>query len=254
MKRIATVFTALALSFITLAFTSTTAIAQTDGQAVTQVVTQSAYIDVSGNGEVEAFPDYLTLSIELQDTNMDVSVAKDKVDEAFAQISTIAKKLGIKKDDIESVLIRTTPQWQYNRNSERTLLGYQVTRPVTLNLRNLKVYGELLETLVTDEIFRITSTQLKFDEPEVHQSKARRLALLNAKAKAEEMAATLDQKITGVLWIQEQGRNSPRPMAMESYSMVRSASLKQADTGSEMQIQEQTISQQVQVRFSIIPD
>lgn len=247
MKRIATVFTALALSFSTLAFTSTAAIAQTDGQ----VVTQSAYIDVSGNGEVEAFPDYLTLSIELQDTNMDVSVAKDKVDKAFAQISTIAKKLSIKKDDIESVLISTTPQWQYNRNSERTLLGYQVTRPVTLNLRNLKVYGELLEALVTDEIFRITSTQLKFNEPEVHQSKARRLALLNAKAKAEEMAATLDQKITGVLWIQEQGRNSPRPMAMESYSMVRSASLKQADTGSEMQIQEQAITEQVQVRFAI---
>jgi uncharacterized protein YggE len=250
MKRIATVFTALALSFSTLAFTSTTALAQAD----TNNVAQAAYIDVSGKGEVDAYPDYLTLSIELQDTNMEVSAAKDKVDEAFVQISAIAKKLGIKKDDVESVLIRTTPQWQYNRNSERTLLGYQVTRPVTLNLRNLNVYGELLEMLVTDEIFRINATQLKFNDPEVHQSKARRLALLNAKAKAEVMAATLGQKISGVLWIQEQNLNSPRPMMMESYSMARSASLKSADTGSEMQIQEQTISQQVQVRFSIIPD
>ncbi len=109
----------------------------------------------------------------------------------------------------------------------------------------------MLESLLTDERFRVSSTQLKFNDPEKYQTKARRLALLNAKEKASEMSAVLDQKISGVLWIQETGNRMHQPvMMMESASMMRS----KADTGSEMQIQEQTISQQVQVRFSIIPD
>ncbi len=85
MKRIATVFTALALSFSTLALTSTAAIAQADVKA--------AYIDVSGQGEIEAYPDYLTISVELSATDKDVAIAKNLVDEAFAQITTIAKNL-----------------------------------------------------------------------------------------------------------------------------------------------------------------
>jgi uncharacterized protein YggE len=243
MKRIATVFTALALSFSTLALTSTAAIAQADVQA--------AYIDVSGHGEIEAYPDYLTISVELSATDKDVATAKNLVDEAFAQITTIAKNLRIERKDVESVLINNYPQWQYLKNGKRELIGHRVTRPVTINLRNLDNYGKLLESLLTDERFRVSSTQLKFNDPEKYQTKARRLALLNAKEKASEMSAVLDQKISGVLWIQETGNRIHQPvMMMESASMMRS----KADTGSEMQIQEQTISQQVQVRFSIIPD
>ena len=66
------------------------------------------------------------------------------------------------------------------------------------------------------------------------------------------MAATLGQKVTGVLWIQEQAAHFPQPvMMMESAPMMRSA---KADSGSGMKIQEQTISQQVQVRFEMEED
>ena len=78
MKRIATVFTALALSFSTLALTSTAAIAQADVQA--------AYIDVSGHGEIEAYPDYLTISVELSATDKDVAIAKNLVEIGRAHV------------------------------------------------------------------------------------------------------------------------------------------------------------------------
>jgi len=214
----------------------------------------TAYIDVRGTGEMEVYPDFLTLSIELSATENNVSAAKDRVDEAFAQLTDIASAQGIAEDDIESIRISNYPQWEYRGNGNRELIGHRVIRPVTLTLRDTQNYGPLLENLLTDERFRVQNTSLGFDKPEAHESKARRLALLDAKAKAEEMASTLGQKLTGVLWIQEQAAHFPQPMVameMAASPMMRSA---KADSGSGMKIQEQTVSQQVQVRFAMEED
>ena len=215
-------------------------------------LSDSAYIDVSGQGELDVYPDFLTLSVELSATEKDVVRAKNKVDDAFAQLSEVAESHGIAEDDIESVRISNYPQWEYQGNGKRELIGHRVIRPVTITLRTLDKYGPFLEEVLIDERYRIQNTSLGFDKPAEHESKARRLALLDAKAKAEEMAATLGQKVTGVLWIQEQAAQFPQPvMMMESAPMMRSA---KADSGSGMKIQEQTISQQVQVRFEMEAD
>lgn len=215
-------------------------------------LSDSAYIDVSGQGELDVYPDFLTLSVELSATEKDVVRAKNKVDDAFAQLSKVAEEHGIAEDDIESVRISNYPQWEYQGNGKRELIGHRVIRPVTITLRTLDKYGPFLEEVLIDERYRIQNTSLGFDKPAEHESKARRLALLDAKAKAEEMAATLGQKVTGVLWIQEQAAHFPQPvMMMESAPMMRSAKV---DSGSSMKIQEQTISQQVQVRFEMEED
>ena len=215
-------------------------------------LSDSAYIDVSGQGKLDVYPDFLTLSVELSAIEKDVVRAKNKVDDAFAQLSDVAEKHGIAEDDIESVRISNYPQWEYQGNGKRQLIGHRVIRPVTITLRSLEKYGPFLEEVLIDERYRIQNTSLGFDKPAEHESKARRLALLDAKAKAEEMAATLGQKITGVIWIQEQAAHFPQPvMMLESAPMMRSA---KADSGSGMKIQEQTISQQVQVRFEMDED
>jgi len=212
----------------------------------------TAYIDVTGSGDIRAWPDYLVLNLELADTEVALNDAKDSVDEAFAVLTRIARRLDIESDDIESIMINNYPQYSYPKNGERQLTGHRVVRPVTLNLRELSDYGELLEALFDDERFRVTGTQVRFNEPEAHRSKARRIALLQARTKAENMAETLGQKVTGVLAIHEQGSRPAHPeVMMASPMMLRSA---EADNGSAMQIQKQTIEQQVQVRFSIEED
>jgi len=241
MKRIPQLLTALLLSIV-----SVFALADSHSQA------SQAYIDVSGQGEIEAFPDYLTLTIELSATADSVSKAKDETDKAFARISQIARQFKIDKKDIESVRISNYPQWQYLRDGKREFMGHKVVRPVTVKLRKTDNYGRLLEDLMDDDHLTVNSTQLGFDAPEIHQSKARRIALLSARSKAEEMAAVLDQKVTGVLWIQEQGGSFPHPVMMMKNAPMLARSM-EADTGSEMQIQDQTITQSVQVRFQIAP-
>ncbi|MDF1763711.1 MAG: SIMPL domain-containing protein [Oleibacter sp.] len=233
----------LHILFISLCLTSASAMAS---EAI------NAYVEVSGYGEIEAMPDYLTLSVELSDVQKDVEAAKDRVDLAYADLTKAAKKLGIAAKDIESFRVNNYPQWNYLPNNKREFIGHRVTRSVTLNLRDITRYGALLEALMKDERVQVSGTQLKFNDLEALQNKAQKLALLNAREKAKFMAETLDQAVDGVVFIQEQGNYSPQPrmVMMEAQSMRAKSS---ADAGSEMSVQEQTIERQVQVRFSITP-
>lgn len=215
---------------------------------------EAPYINVTGYGEVTAYPDYLTLSIQLTATEEKVVDAKNKVDRAFNALTQAAYKMGVKKKDIESVTINNYPQWNYNNSSsKRRIVGYRVERPVTINLRTLDDYGQFLEKALIDDGVQINNTQLKFSNMKILQAKARELALKDAKQKAEDMAKVLGQEVTGVLYIQEQGNYRPQPIYMQQARMT-SASVEMADSiGSEMQIQDQRIQQQVQVRFKIAP-
>ena len=211
---------------------------------------ETAFIDVSGTGEIQVMPDYVELKITISATEPEVVVAKDKVDEAFDFLSQTAKKNGIDKKDIESAYITNHPVWNYSRDNKRQLTGYAVNRPVTVTIRDLSHYSAFLENILVDSRYQISNTQLKFYDKETLASKARRLALLNAREKAEDMAAVLDQSISGVLQIQEGGDNLPQPRVMQPMMMLKAESAS-ADRGSEMQIQEQDITAQVQVRFAI---
>ena len=55
----------------------------------------TAFIDVSGSGEIQVMPDYLELSITITATEPDVAAAKNKVDEAFDFLNTTAKASGM---------------------------------------------------------------------------------------------------------------------------------------------------------------
>lgn len=210
-----------------------------------------AYIDVSGHGETLAYPDYLTLDIQLSATDKEVKLAKDQVDVAFYQLKRTASKMGISDKDIESVTINNYPQWDYSKKGQSKVVGYRVIRPVKINLRNLDNYGAFLEAILVNDKVQINNTQLQFSDLAMHQSKARETALLNARNKAQEMAAVLDQKVTGVLHIQEQSSHRPYPVYMQEARAKSVAYSSAPDPGSSMQIQNQKIEQQVQVRFRI---
>lgn len=212
---------------------------------------ETAFIDVSGSGEIQVMPDYLELSITITATEPDVATAKNKVDEAFDFLNTTAKASGVDKKDVESVYITNRPVWNYTRDRERQLVGYEVRRPVTVTIRDLNNYSAFLEDILVDPRYEISDTQLMFNDKEKLAKKARRLALLNARQKAEEMTSVLDQKVTAVLQISELGNNLPQPRFFIQSGVMMKMESASADSGSEMQIQEQDITAQVQVRFAI---
>ncbi len=210
---------------------------------------ETAFIDVTGEGKVSAMPDYLTISLTLSATKKTLSEAKDSVDKSFSDLLKKTDNMRIEKKDIDASRISNYPVWSnrssYSSGSERKITGHTVNRPVTLSLRNLDDYSVFIESIMVDENLSVRNTVMSFDNPESLQVKARRLALLNAKEKAGDMSAVLDQKVEGVISISEAGGPAYQPR-VAMYAMEKAAS-----PGSELVIQEQDITAQVQVRFAI---
>jgi len=109
------------------------------------------YIDVTGQGEVAAYPDYLQLNLTVSDTQPTAKAAKAKVDTAMNNVLAISKKLGIKKEDIDAAHISNQPVFEYDYSigrNKREYKGEQVSRNVSLTLRDMEQYGVLVHELL----------------------------------------------------------------------------------------------------------
>jgi len=218
--------------------------------AQSAIAAEDRYIDVTGQGEVEAYPDYLQLNLTVSDTQPTSKAAKAKVDTAMNNVLAISKKLGIKQDDIDAAQISNQAIFEYDYSSKRNKREYkgeQVSRSVTLTLRDMEQYGVLVHELLQNSLVKIHNTQLRFNDRAALEQQAMTLALTNARNKAKNMANALDNKLGKVLHIEEQGNGGGQPM----YEM-RAMSMAKADSEpAPMLIQKQSINASAGVRFEL---
>lgn len=208
----------------------------------------SRYIHVSGEGQVEVWPDFLTIQLMLRAEDTTVSAAKEKVDMAMNSLLTITQTLTIAKQDIEAAKLSNQPLYDWVDN-KRKLRAEQVSRQVSITLRQLEQYSTLLHQLLQLPNVQIQRSQSGFDDAAAHSLQATNLALQQAKQKAESMASTLGVRLGKVLSIEEQ--NQPfTPLRTEARLFNVSADSPSTEPAP-MLLQKQNINGRVQVRFEI---
>ncbi len=208
------------------------------------------YIDVTGQGEVEAYPDYLQLNLTVSDTQPTARAAKAKVDTTMNNVFAISQKIGIEKEDIDAAHISNQPVFEYDYSvgrNKREYKGEQVSRNVSLTLRDMEQYGVLVHELLQNSLVKIHNTELRFNDRTALEQQAMTLALTNARNKASNMAKALDNKLGNVLHIREQGGTAQPMYEMRVMSMAKADSAPAAP----MLIQKQSISASAGVRFEL---
>ncbi|MCD8523346.1 MAG: SIMPL domain-containing protein [Saccharospirillaceae bacterium] len=207
------------------------------------------YIDVTGQGEVEAYPDYLQLHLTISDTQPTAKAAKAKVDTAMNNVLAISKKLGIREDDIDAAQISNQAIFEYDYSAgrnQREYKGEQVSRNVSLTLRDMEQYGVLVHELLQNSLVKLHNTELRFNDRAALEQQAMTLALTNARNKASNMAKALDNQLGKVLRIEEQGGGGQPMFEMRAMSMAKADS-----APAPMLIQKQSISASAGVRFEL---
>ena len=222
----------------------TTLLALTLPLLACQATAGDEYIDVTGQGEAEAWPDYLELNMTVSATDKNAETAKSLVDQSMNQALALAATFNIDESDILADRISRQPQWEWHKDG-RQYMGEQVRRNLVLTLRNTDDYTELSQRLFAIKNLTINNTSTGFDDPQALQQKATKAALLNARDKASFMAATLDNRLDGVLYIIEQGAAQPRILRMSAMAGAKTAE------PAPMLLQKQTVSASVQVRFKL---
>jgi len=171
-------------------------------------------ITVSGTGTVNVTPDTasVTLGVETQDKSL--KVAQDDASTRIGAVTDVLIKAGIAKEDIQTSSYNVYPIPRYDDNGNyRGVQGYQVSTTLTVIVRDTDLLGSLLDEAVAAGANAVYGISFYVDDPSGPASRARALAVQDARAKADEYAEAGGVVIVGVHTIRE--TSAPAPKAQE---------------------------------------
>ena len=170
---------------------------------------QIPQVTVSGEGKVKATPDQacITIAIETKGTKA-IDIKKDN-DIAVEKVLQFIKKMKLPKEDVVTQRVSLNPNYDYNTKKH----SYLANQTIVIMLKDLSKYDELMEGVVDAGANRIDNVEFKSSKLEQYQSDARKLAMKEAKKKAEDYVSVLGQKVGKALLINDNSQTYyPQPM------------------------------------------
>ncbi len=206
-------------------------------------------ISVSGEGKVEAPPDSATISIGV--TSRDRNAAKVQAENARIATDVIdaITALGIDKKNIRTGNYSFKQRYRYDENNGRQISdGYEVNNTVTINVNDLNKVGKVIDTALANGANRVDSLQFGIRDKESFQSEALRLAVRDAKRKAEIAAAELGKQILSVLSV---SINSAPIMTARTENLMLMGNAKDANFSTPIEAGILSCSASVHIDFEI---
>jgi uncharacterized protein len=179
------------------------------------------FISVSATGSVDAEPDLASVSVG-------AIVEADTAKEALARSSTLMAKLidglkalGIAAKDIETTAINIEPRYAQAKDGRpAALAGYRLVNRVHLTVREVKRLGEILDGAIGLGANQVNGIGFDVSNAETLMDDARRLAIANARRRADLYAAAAGAQLGSVLTISETTNASPRALPMARAAAV----------------------------------
>ena len=198
----------LTLLVLTAAITTTRA----------QVENTFPQISVSGEGTVKVTPDEAIITIGVVNIGKEADEVKKSNDETVDRVMKFLKKSKIDKKDYQTQRVYLNRNFNYKKQD----YYYNATQTITIHLRDLSMYDELIVGLTNAGINQIQGVDFKSSKQEQYESEARVKAVADAKKKAEDYAGALGLTVGYARVVTDNTRSSyPSPMyAMEMKSMV----------------------------------
>lgn len=194
------------LSVLCLLHVTIPALAQT-------TVPETPVIVVSGEGVVTAAPDMASLRLGVVSQ---ADTAANALAENNAQMAAVLDLLsaeGIEQRDIQTSDFSVQPVYDRRSNGARPeLLGYSVRNMVHIRLRSLDRLGVLLDAVVSEGSNTLQGLSFGLSDSDALEMQAEALAVSDALAHAEGMAAAAGRALGPVLRIEAVAGAAPRPM------------------------------------------
>lgn len=179
---------------------------------------EAPHVVINARGEVDAMPDIAYMQLQISETSDSAVQAKSTVDQRSAQVLNAVAEQGVPESDIRASQIRIYPDYEWH-DGKRVLRGQRVERSIDITLKDLSRYGAVLDALVNAGISELGNIRFDLSQRDALQAEAVQLAIGDAKARAEVLAAGFGRKLAGVYHIDE-GASAPvvyeRAMMMDA--------------------------------------
>lgn len=168
-------------------------------------------ITLSATGEVDAKPDVALASISVMTEGKDPKAVQDANSAKINKVTQYLKDSGVNDDDIKTQNYNLYPRYDYPEGAQ-VLSGYTLYQTVVIKMRELEKVGDIMKGVVQSGANTIDSLNFIIDDPNDIKQEARKLALENAKAKAQELAKVVGLSLGKVRSFSEGETGFPPPI------------------------------------------
>jgi len=184
----------------------------------------------SGEGKVYTKPDvaFVDLSVVTQGEQIiDVQTENTK---KMNKVIDFLKSYGIDEKDIKTTNYNLYPQYTYENNKIPQIMGYQINQTLNIKVKDLNKVGEILQKGVSMGINQVNSLYFGVENDESIKDEARKMAIDDAKKKAEKSAAQIGIKLGKIVNFSE-SYNIPVPMYDSGYGRGGGGGIPDVQTG-----------------------
>lgn len=199
-------------------------------------VAGSSTISFEGKGEVSAKPDLATISFTLRDNQKELKNAQDKVATKENAVLAFLDTQNINKKDIKTENYSSYPKYDYGnpcfgrldvlgvpcKQEAPKIIGYEVSESVSVKIHDLTKAGEVIKGIGVIGVDQMNGPNFSIENQDGLKQQARKIAIDDAKAKAEILSHDLGVRLVRIVNFSESG-NYAMPMYMEKMSLGGSA-------------------------------
>lgn len=166
-------------------------------------------ITVNGEGKVKVAPDQVGISVSVESKGTKAAEVKKVNDTKIDAVLKYINKMGIAKTDFQTTRVSLNDEYDYEKKKH----NYVAVQSIQILVKDLAKYDELMEGLVDVGVNKIGNIDFQSSKIEMHKTEARKLAIQNAKMKANDYVYALGQKIGAAYTIIDNSQDSfpPRP-------------------------------------------
>ena len=165
-----------------------------------------------GDATVKVKPDVALVTVGAVAQAPTAAEAQAQVADRTDRILKKAKDLGVADKDVKNAGYNIQPQYASGPNQAPRITGYQATQQIALTLRNVDGAGKALDALVQGDAGNTINIRFALDDAKPTQAEARRLAIEDARSKADAMARTAGVHVGRVIAISDQSASGPIPL------------------------------------------
>lgn len=165
---------------------------------------QIPQITVSAEGKIKIIPDQVFISVSVETSGTNASDVKKDNDKSVDKVLSFIKKMNLPVTDYTTQQVSLNQSYSYENKKKE----YEASQTITILLKDLSKYEDLMEGIVEVGVNRIDNVEFKSSKMAGYLIEARKLAIKNAKQKANDYISELPgQKVGKVISINEMESN-----------------------------------------------
>ncbi len=182
------------------------------GVAQAQTTSPRRIVRAIGDATVTATPDYAQLSVAVDTRGATAQDAAAQNATVAAAVLQALKSLLGANADISTVNYTLAPVYNYPQGGTPVLTGYTASNTIQINLTNLAIAGQVIDTATQAGANRIQGLNFTLKDPDPLKAQALQQAVQRARNHANAMALGLGLHLGNVAIVQETGAPQLAPV------------------------------------------